>query len=245
MRSLLFFFALASSLVFAECGIEEGSENIEESFSSECGIEQGSGNVEESSFHGDEDLSRSRNRSSLEFRVSYFYPSSSFFRDLFPGKRNDFQVTGTTPLYYGNNQYLRGINLWGAFDYFEKKGKSLGSPSSSIKFIMTPVTVGLKYFFPQLSTKVPLHFYFAGGAKYYFTDLHIESSPLKDISRNGMGGVVEFGLALKIKELVIADLFSSYSIKRFSAPSFSNSAIRGDPFTLNGFNFGGGLGFSF
>lgn len=181
----------------------------------------------------------------LEFRPSYFYPTSSTFRKIFDGSVN-YQLTGTAPIgLCSRYEWVRSINLWGGVDYFSKTGHSQGLHDKT-RIRMVPLTLGLKYFLPSCSRGYPLNFYAAGGMKYYFLQTHNHSEQVKNkINKNGMGGVVEVGFITTLRECFILDLFASYSFKSFGAPSSSDPAVKGTSLNISGLNVGAGIGYKF
>lgn len=181
----------------------------------------------------------------IEFRTSYYYPTSSNFRELFH-EGIDYQLTGTLPLFCGENQcWSNGINLWGAVDYYYKSERThILDEKYSIRIV--PVTVGIKYFFPTLNLPLCPNFYAAAGMKYYFAHVHNDSDLVKrSIDRHGLGGVVEVGFISRFCDSLILDAFVSYSFKTFSAHSSSNPAVQGTSLNLKTINIGGGIGYIF
>ena len=98
----------------------------------------------------------------IEFRPSYFYPVSSSFRQIFHDGGVNYQLTAAFPVYGGEHRWLRGIDIWGAVDYFSREGRSTGLYNKT-SICIVPLTLGIKYFFPPLGQTVQLHFYVAGG----------------------------------------------------------------------------------
>lgn len=197
-----------------------------------------------SCLNADMQLCSPPDRPIAEFRTSYFYPSSSDFRDIFRGGIN-YQLTGTIPVYDGPDVWARGINLWGGIDYFSKDGHSTAlDDRTSVRIV--PLTLGVKYFFPAVAPDLPIHFYAAGGMKYYFVHTHNDSDMVtRTINRNGMGGVLEGGLITTFDNQLLMDVFLSYSFKSFGAPSISNPAVEGVEMDVSGFNVGVGVGYQF
>lgn len=181
----------------------------------------------------------------LEFRPSYFYPISSDFREIFQDGGVNYQLTGTCPVYWGQNAWVRGIDVWAGVDYFSKDGRSVGlGDKTSVQIV--PITLGLKYFFPSLGKTAPVNFYAASGMKYYFVHTHNHSDYVKKtVNENGMGGVVEAGFITTIVDHLVLDLFASYSFKSFGAPSISNSEVEATGMNISGVNVGAGIGYKF
>lgn len=180
----------------------------------------------------------------VEFRPSYFYPTSADFRDLFGHGGANYQLTSTIPLYNGTDLWARGINLWLAVDYFSKHGHS--SLGNEVGIRIVPLTLGLKYFLPSTGGHVPINFYGAAGMKYYFVHTHNNASQVQNtINQRGMGGVIEAGFIASINENLFLDVFSTYSIKSFRPPSLSNPAVEAKGLDVSGFNIGAGVGYGF
>ena len=78
----------------------------------------------------------------LEFRVSYFHPTSSEFRELFHDGGADYQLIGTLP-------FFRELNIWTGVNYFSKESRS-SELYDKMRIRIIPVTLGLKYFFQHL-----------------------------------------------------------------------------------------------
>lgn len=182
----------------------------------------------------------------VEFRVSYFYPQSREFRKMFHNGVADFQLTGTLPVFAcACSEWLRGLNLWGAADYFTRKGYSHGCHDKT-RITLVPLTLGGKYFFPSYGKIIPLNFYAASGMKYYFLRNHNHSDEVrKKIYRRGIGAVIELGVIATIADSFIFDVFASYSFKTFGRKSYSNPAVEYRGLKVSGFNIGAGIGYKF
>jgi outer membrane protein W len=164
----------------------------------------------------------------LEARASYFYPTAKEF-----------------PVYYGNDVWLQGLDVWAAVDYFHKTGRTTGlHDKTSIRIV--PITLGLKYFFPALGTKIQVNFYIASGMKYFFVHTHTDSSFLKkNVNKSGMGGVFEAGFTTTFVKHLVLDVFAAYSLKTLSAPSISKPVVETTSFNISNLNVGLGLGYKF
>lgn len=186
------------------------------------------------------------NKTFLEFRISYYHPTSSELRKMFNSGGINYQLTGTIPICPNSQNLLtRGTNLWTGVDYFSKTGHSIGFDEKT-KITIIPITLGIKYFLPSFSCRLPGNFYAGGGMKYYFLYTHNHSDTVRRyINRNGMGGVGEIGFITNIKNNLILDIFTSYSSKSFDAPSSSNPAVEGTDLNVSGFNIGAGIGYRF
>ena len=181
----------------------------------------------------------------LEARASYFYPTAKEFRNIYHNAGVDYQLTGSFPVYYGNDVWLQGLDVWAAVDYFHKTGHTTGlHDKTSIRIV--PITLGLKYFFPALGTKIPVNFYIASGMKYFFVHTHNDSSFLKkNVNKSGMGGVFEAGFTTTFVKHLVLDVFAAYSLKTLSAPSISKPVVETTSFNISNLNVGLGLGYKF
>lgn len=181
----------------------------------------------------------------LEYRLSYFYPSSSNFRHLFHGGGTNYQLTGTIPIYPERCDYTHGVNVWGAIDYFSKS-EHTDELGNRITIRIIPTTLGLKYFFPTIEGIIPVNFYAAGGMKFYYVHTHNNSDLVKKtIDKRGLGGVVEAGFTTVIHCHLLLDVFASYSFRTFGPPSNSDPSVKSVGLDVSGFNFGAGLGYIF
>jgi outer membrane protein W len=178
----------------------------------------------------------------VEFRTSYFYPSSSRFRQIFDRQRINYQLTGSFPICHA---WWSRLNLWTAVNYLSLEGRSTGiGDRTSLRMI--PVTLGLKYFLPSLCCKGSPDFYIAGGMKYYFVHNYNDSNYVqKSIDRKGWGGVAEVGCLFSIRDCYVLDLFAAYSFKSFHGPSSSNPYVISSRMKLDGFDIGVGVGYRF
>ena len=180
----------------------------------------------------------------LEFRASYYYPTSKGIREAFDNGGVNYQITGSFPVYYGANPWIRGINIWGAIDYFSKEGRTSGL-NNKTRLRIVPLTLGLKYFFPAIGTTAPVNFYIGSGMKYFFIYNYTDSDYVKrNLYANGMGGVVETGFTTTVMKHLVFDVFASYSFKTFDAPSLSKyPAVEPTKTNMSGINVGGGIGY--
>ena len=180
----------------------------------------------------------------IEFRPNYFHPLSSHFRTLFSGGI-DYQLTISCPVYWGENAWMRGINIFAAGDYYSRNGHSTFMKNKT-SISIVPVTLGLKYFFPALGDPIPVTFYVASGMKYYFVHTHNKSHFVqKNIHVNGMGGMVESGVIAVFREHLVFDLFVSGSFKTLGPPSVSGSSSKGSRLNVSSINAGGGIGYKY
>jgi outer membrane protein W len=182
----------------------------------------------------------------VEFRVSYFRPSSSLLRSVYGNAGIDYQLTGTVSLdslcCKNSQESLKGVNLWWAVDYIAKNGQSLGDEPAKTRFWMIPVTAGLKYIHPAKNFRP----YVGLGLRYFF--VHTSNNydfVRKNINANGLGGVVEGGMLLTFCEKFLLDVFVAYSHGKVRAPSNSQSNVETSNLQVGGFNFGLGVSYAF
>ena len=82
--------------------------------------------------------------------------------------------------------------------------------------------------------------------KYFLVHVHNNSSHVsREISDNGMGGVLEAGTFYFLNYRVCLDAFISYSFKRLGAPHSSRPNVRTHSLEVGGLNVGGGMGVQF
>ncbi len=210
-----------------------------------AGISSGfSATQDESSFSTCECTDVSLNNFMIEFRPSYFYPLSNHFRKIFSGGV-DYQLTVSCPVYWGQNERVRGISLFAAADYFSKDGHSTYLKDKT-SITIVPVTLGVKYFFPPLGECVPVNVYVASGMKYYFVHTKNHSDYVKKrVNVNGMGGMIEVGAIGVVREHFVLDLFVSSSFRCFGAPSISSDTVESTGINVSSINAGGGVGYRF
>lgn len=178
------------------------------------------------------------NESFVEFRASYFYPTSSDFRKIF-GSGVNYQLGAIAPL------PVEGLNLFGAVDYFAKK-RSYKSIDSKARIQIIPLTLGLKYFFPKVNLCEPLNFYVGAGMKYFFLHTNNNSEFIKNtINKKGLGAVAEGGFLLHLTDCLLLDVFSSYSYKRFDAPKCVEPSVKKARLDLSNINAGVGVLYRF
>ncbi len=177
----------------------------------------------------------------VEGRVSYFWPESKLFRDLYHNGGISYALEGIVPVYQGDLFALRGLNFWWGVDYFYRSGKSktLDTPT---KIQMEMITAGLKYMYPAFFIRP----YFGVGCKYYFLQVHTHSNYMKHhINRNGVGAAAEIGLQTLLSRYVTLDLFCAYSFKQFGSKSVHLENVRSTYFDVSGLNAGAGIGIKF
>lgn len=181
----------------------------------------------------------------LEFRSSYYFPSSSKFKKVFgDDERITYQLTAAFPVYHGKNAWLKRVGLWTAVDYFSNKGSSATGDKSTIRAV--PFTLGIKYFLPTFKGMLPINFYAGAGLKYYFIHTHNNGDYTRNtIDKSGLGGVWEAGFIATLFKHFVLDFFVSYSLKTFDPPSISNPSIEAAQLDISGINAGVGLGYCF
>lgn len=175
----------------------------------------------------------------VEFRVSYFLPSSSVLRRVCDQGGVDYQLTGTVPVYQGSLFWARCFNFWWAVDYFHTSGR-VHHVKTDVTLV--PLTAGMKYIYARGSFRP----YVGAGMKYYFVNVHNHGSHLiKKVYKNGMGGVMEGGALWLVNKHLSFNLFTSYSFRNFGAPSTSQPNVEPEGMQVGGWNFGGGIGYQF
>ena len=175
----------------------------------------------------------------IEARFSYQWFESSTLRKIYD-HNVDYQLTGTIPCYQGMNFGMRGLNIWWALDYFQTSGRSIGLRQKTNIYI-EPITAGLKWICP----KWRLRPYFGAALKYYFAQVHANSSYVqKHKAVNGPGFVVETGLQMFCTQHLFLDVFAAYSWVHLDSSSHRPNVIAAS-LHLSGINAGGGIGVKF
>lgn len=171
----------------------------------------------------------------LEARASYFRPFSKTVRHLFHNGGVDYALEATFPVY-------RGLNIWGAVDYFSRSGTMLGI-NRSVHLTIVPITLGLKYIY---SFNRYYGLYAGAGGKYYFVEAVNRVYPMYHTThRNGFGGVVEIGNLICVTKHFVIDVFGSASFKAVDGPDHLPPNASSFRIDVGGWNVGGGLGYKF
>lgn len=141
-------------------------------------------------------VSASAFASSISARVSYFWPSDEFFKNIY----------GSGICYGGEISFeiYKGLHMWGGAEYFSKKGK-LTFTKEDTEIRITPFFGGLKYVFPGST----IHPYVAVGVGYF---QYKESSIIGTVEEGEIGYLGEAGLMLRLLDPLIVDVFVDYSI---------------------------------
>jgi hypothetical protein len=177
----------------------------------------------------------------IEGRVSYFWPESKLFRDIYHKGGISYALTGIVPVYRGDLFALRGLNFWWSADYFYRSGTSK-TLDTSTKIQMEMITAGLKYMYPAYFIRP----YIGLGCKYYFVQVHTHSSYMKHhVNRNGAGMIAEIGFQTLLAKYLTLDLFCAYSYKEFGSKSVHLENVKPTYFDVSGINAGAGLGLKF
>lgn len=172
----------------------------------------------------------------LEFKGSYFLPTSSRFKECYKGSVL-FGPEFTFQLRENKNWYAF-ISL----EYFKQKGRFL-SLCDSTTLRLLPLTAGIKYFLP-IHTYANFYFGFGFQSEY----IHQKSRRALITSKKtwwGFGGRGKIGSYIKLPHNFIIDLFFDYSFVWTSKNNFyGHTAI---PVRTNGSGaiFGAALGYRF
>ncbi len=169
----------------------------------------------------------------LEFKGSYFLPTSSTFRDMYKGSAL-YGPELTVQLFTNKNWYA-----FGSVEYYKQTGRCLSLADSS-KLRLLPLAIGLKYFF-DISKRVDL--YLGLG----FQPVHVKKTTQRafvdsKISQWGYGGIGKIGTFIDIKKNFLLDFFFDYS---FVWTKNLNSHVAIKKSNLSGAIFGVGLGYRF
>ena len=171
-----------------------------------------------------------------EAGVTYFLPESHLIRKIYGGGAN-YYITFAQKL-------SKHWEAWGAFNYFSKNGHSLGDKqSTSIK--LYPFSLGFKYLFPFHSSQLDVDLYLQGAFKYYFLRINNHSQFVeKYTSKEGLGGIFGIGTYLHVYQCFYIDVLINYSFKRFHEVVYLPNT-KSQPINAGGWDFGGGIGYSF
>lgn len=142
-------------------------------------------------------LSGSASAADVIFKLkgSYFHPYDTTFKDIYGGGMTYGVEVGT--------EISRHLEMWIDGSYFSKKGE-LTVTREETKLKIIPVGGGLRY---SLSLK-RIHVYAGIGINYY---LYNETNPIGDVNWGKLGGIINVGSFIKIKEEWSIDFFMSYS----------------------------------
>ena len=174
----------------------------------------------------------------IEAGISYFYPKSEIFREIYGGGA-DF--------HFNLSQKIgKQVDLWAGVNYFNKDGHSLGFDQKTT-ITLIPTSLGLKYFLPPFCIYwVKVAPYLNGAFKYYYLEIHDQSDFVdRHTKKDGLGGVFGIGTYLHFKEHIFMNVLIDYSFKKFHAFHHEKPNIHNYAFDVSGFDFGVGLGFSF
>ena len=170
----------------------------------------------------------------IEARFSCFIPQSSLLRDIYHYCGVNYELEGTIPIW-------KPLQIWWAFDYFNKHGTSQGLHNAT-KIQLFPITLGLKALFRTRWVQP----YFGLGMRYFFVWTHNHSSYVHEsLFKNGMGGAAEFGVLIQPIRHFVIDLFTTYSYKSFHTKFSSTSNLSGQTLNVGGWQFGDGFGYQF
>jgi outer membrane protein len=183
-------------------------------------------------------LDNALNDVAVEARVAYFRPCSKKTKRIYGKGWADYQVELSKGFY--NN--WRG---WIGVSGFEKKGRSIGDHDRT-KLRLIPLTFGLKYLF-NVSPCADL--YVGAGATYNWLRIKDHSSFVHEThKKQKWGGVIQLGGYYSFAENLFADVFVDYVFQEFKFHSHSNDSsnyVGHHKVNLNGFKFGGGIGYRF
>jgi len=170
---------------------------------------------------------------SVEGRMSGLFFVGDLMNDIYGAGVNG-EIMGSVPLGWG-------FELWGAVDYFAKKGHT-DIDNTATRITLVPLTIGPRYTY-QFGHFLP---YIGAGLKYYFLHIHNYSSyVIKEISKNAPGVVGEVGCKYLIWDHLIVDGFFNYSYVHFSAPHTSLGNVVTTHLNLQCWNLGLGIGYEY
>lgn len=140
----------------------------------------------------------------VEFKGAYFLPTDYAFKSIYThgngmyGPEITVQIVDEQPWH-----------IFTSFDYFEKKGVSVGFKTPT-KVTLLPLSLGIKYFFPTYCARGD--FYIGLGAQA--VDIRTKNcSPfvIQEYNRWGFGGIAKAGIYWYTSSNVTIDMFIDYS----------------------------------
>lgn len=140
----------------------------------------------------------------FKLKGSYFHPYDTAFKDIYGGGMTYGIEIGT--------EISRNLEMWIDGSYFSKKGE-LTVTREETKLRIIPVGGGLRYSLSLGS----IHVYAGFGINYY---LYNETNPIGDVNWGKLGGIINVGSFIKIKEEWIIDFFLSYSYCEMQPANF-------------------------
>lgn len=169
----------------------------------------------------------------VEGRVAYFYPTSRLIREIYPRGGADYQLEASRRVFCN-------WHLWGSFNYFTKKGHSLGLHDDT-RINIYPFSLGVKYNFCFFKHFRP---YVGAGATYTLLRIRDHSEHVKEhVHKNGFGLVIKSGINFPIINCIFLDIFADYYYQQMhfrSQPGLYRHEVN-----LSGFKFGAGIGVAF
>lgn len=168
----------------------------------------------------------------LEAKASYYYPTSTHFRSIYPG-------AGLYRL-EANFETVKGLFPFLSAGYFYQSGRSSQEDRTHIQ--MVPLTAGLVYQF-QLKNLRPYL-----GAGVPVTYVHIKNKyDYVDGTRNRwtVGGQGRVGFLYFFKENLFFDFFGDYTYLKWSFGSSGEPHVDTRKADLSGISVGAGFGGNF
>jgi hypothetical protein len=170
----------------------------------------------------------------IEFKVGYFFFSSSPMNQVYDQGGIDLQISGAYPI----QQYLR---IYGSVEYLQKSGHSLGGHERTSYWAL-PLSLGLQ---PVFKISSYCSYYFTLGPRYFFARVHNHSSLVpRHMKGNNIGGFANTGFQFIISKHFLIDVFGEYSYARLAFHP-STSTAEGHTVQVGGFTFGAALGYAF
>jgi len=157
-----------------------------------------------------------------EFKAHYFNPTEQRHKDIYGsgwafGGEFGFGVSQSLYVYLSGNYYARE----GELTYTQEETK--------LKII--PLAVGAKYHFNLVGG---LNFYAGAGLTY---NIFKEENPIGEVSKNGIGFVINSGLLVFILEGLFLDGYVNYSYCKFKPANVDVN--------IGGLEAGLGIGYKF
>lgn len=151
----------------------------------------------------------------------------------------DIQLGATYPLCDLGCRWT--LNAYGAIEYLQKSGKSLGGEQSTSLYAV-PFNLGLK---PVFSIDDNTQYYVAIGPRFFYLRQHNRSQYVyENKSRSNVGLFVNTGFTYALSHYVWVDIFGEYSYAKLHFHSRRDTVYTRD-IQVGGFTFGGGFGYAF
>lgn len=176
-----------------------------------------------------------------EFKGAYFLPTNDTFTDIYGHGSALFGPEVTFQLC--DNEHWYGF---ASFDYFQKKGKSLGLCEPT-RIRLLPLAAGLKYLH---AFREKVHFYVGLGFEPVFASFTNCSDSVEVQQKEwGVGAIAKVGAYYDLPHDFVLDFFVDYSYAKVGSDSIcgcdETGGVVSTKANVSGVIFGLGLGYHF